>query len=415
MSPERVFQSLTAIGLIAGGWLYGDYWKKSGNFEGGSEELAQLRARNTELSLTIDELESELAQVRSMLTKGPFPVPEDLITWVEKDYGMVFLKPPNVRLASPATMRDAAENNLRFVHGETGLRMENIAWELIGLIPNDQRLIGLWIMLETTGVRGIFDLGKEQVLLADTFDPESVPDSSVLARLLAQQLSFQNHPMTKWANRDEWQAWQASHIGAAASLQSRYNRRQFSQNKAEFKDPESEREQLLMALPPSIQGFANFPFVDGTDYARHFYIASREAWSGMFRNPPRNTASIIAPEIPHPPVEGPTFSPTSEKILSENCLGELGLRLWLEPYLGNETASKLAGMWESDGYRITEFDQNVSLTWKIKMTDETAAKDLAREVEFSMMEHLRENQPTRQIEIKAEGPIVILNNLLKTQ
>ena len=35
MSPERVFQSLTAIGLIAGGWLYGDYWKKSGSFEGG--------------------------------------------------------------------------------------------------------------------------------------------------------------------------------------------------------------------------------------------------------------------------------------------------------------------------------------------------------------------------------------------
>ena len=84
MSPERVFQSLTAIGLIAGGWLYGDYWKKSGSFEGGGEEAAQLRAKNTELSLTIDQLESDLAQVRSMLAKGPFPVPEDLITWVER-------------------------------------------------------------------------------------------------------------------------------------------------------------------------------------------------------------------------------------------------------------------------------------------------------------------------------------------
>jgi len=415
MSAERVFQSLTAIGLIVGGWLYGDYWKKSGNFEGGGEELAQLRAKNTELSLTIDELENDLAQVRSMLSKGPFPVPEDLIAWVEKDYGMAFLKAPSVRLASPAAMRDAAESNLRFVHGESGLRMENIAWELIGLIPNDQRLIGLWIMLETTGTRGVFDLSKEEILLAETFDPESVPDSSVLARLLAQQLSFQNHPRKKWANRDEWQAWQATHVGAAASLQARYNRRQSSSNDAEFKDPESEREELLMALPPSIQGFANFPFVDGNDYARHFYIDSREAWSAMFRDPPQNTASIIEPESPHPSADELTLDPTTEKVLAENCLGELGLRLWLEPYLGNETASKLAGTWKTDRYRITEQDQNVSLTWQIEMTDESAAEDLARDVSASMMAHLQETQPTRHIEIKVQGSSFILSNLPKTQ
>ena len=415
MNPERVFQSLTAIGLIAGGWLYGNYWKKSGSFEGGGEELAQLRAKNTELSLTIDELENDLAQVRSMLTKGPFPVPEDLISWVEKDYGMVFLKAPNVRLASPATIRDVAESNLRLIHGEGGLRMENIAWELIGLIPNDQRLVGMWMMLETTGVRGIFDLGKEQILLAETFDPESVPDSSVLARLLAQQLSFQNHPRKTWANRDEWQAWEATHKGAAASLQARYNRRQASNNEAEVQDPEEEREQLLMALPPSIQGFANFPFVDGNRHARHFYIDSREAWSAMFRNPPANTASIIDPESPHPATGDLTLPVTSENVLSENCLGELGLRLWLEPYLGNETASKLASMWQNDRYRIMERDQKVSLIWLIEMSSETAAQDLAREVNFSMMEHFQETQPTRKIEIKAQGPTFILTNDPKTQ
>ncbi|YCM43250.1 hypothetical protein V2O64_18230 [Verrucomicrobiaceae bacterium 227] len=415
MSPERVFQSLTAIGLIAGGWLYGDYWKKSGNFEGGSEELAQLRARNTELTLTIDELENDLAQVRSMLTKGPFPVPDDLVAWVEKDYGMVFLKAPNVRLASPADMRNAAESNLRLIHGESGLEMENIAWELIGLIPNDQRLTGLWIMLETTGTRGIFDLTKEQILLAETYDPESIPDSSVLASLLAQQLSFQNHPREKWANRDEWQAWQATHVGAAASLQSRYNRRQSASNEAEFKDPESEREELLMALPPAIQGFANFPFVDGNDYARHFYIDSREAWSAMFRTPAQNTASIINPGNPHPSVAGLTLEPTSEEVLGENCLGELGLRLWLEPYLGNETASKLAEMWTNDRYRLTGSAQNISLIWQIEMTHASAAAELAREVNFSMLAHFQETQPTRQIKIEAQGSRFILSNQPKSQ
>ena len=415
MSPERVFQTLTVTGLLAGGWLYGDYWKKTASFAEGGEELDKLRAQNVELSLKNDELANELAQARSMLSKSPLSLPEDLIAWVETDYGMVFLSPPKARMASPAAMRNAAENNLKLIHGESGLMVENIGWELIGLIPPEQRLSAQWIMLETTGVRGIFDMGNEEILLSETFDPESIPDSSVLARLLAQQLSFQNHPRKKWDTRDEWEAWQATHIGAAASLQARYNKRRSASDESPVGDPEAEREALLMNLSPAIQGLANFPFIEGNNYARNFYIQSREAWSGMFRNPATNTASIIDPEDP---VEsGPLleFAQTDDEILGENSLGELGLRLWLEPYVGNQSASDLAGTWKNDRFRLTTRDGEPLLVWLVELTDEASAQALLKEIEFSMIRDFRETQPMRQIEVRREGATLVFENYPKSQ
>ena len=101
MSAERVFQVLTILGLAGGGWLYGDYWKKSSLPPLDNDSAATLRAENSELVQRVDTLKDELAQVRSMLSNGPFPVPDDIISWVEKDYDMVFLKAPQCSLSLP--------------------------------------------------------------------------------------------------------------------------------------------------------------------------------------------------------------------------------------------------------------------------------------------------------------------------
>jgi hypothetical protein len=412
MNPERVFQALSAIGLIAGGWLYGQYWKQNPSNGSHNEELAQLRARNTELSLKLDAREDELAQARSMLTQGPFAVPEDLVAWVEKDFGMVFLTPPKVRLATPNDLRNAAERNLRFIHGEDTLAIENKAWELVGLLPEGQRLLAQLIMLESSGVRGLFDLEKEEILLAETYDPGSVPDSGVLARLLAQHLAYQNHPKKSWASRDQWQAWQATHLGAAASLQSRYIRRQSAANEAEFRDPEMAREELLMSLSPALQGFANFPFVEGNDYARKYYIQSRQSWLEMFKTPATCTATIIHPEraLPQPTDLG---SDLPANLIGENQLGMLGLRLWLEPYVGNERTSELATEWTNDRYQLSGDPERPSLTWRIALSDEQSAQSLCKEIEQSLLPHLRETQLDREIQIRTQESQCIFENTLK--
>ncbi|MFT6240313.1 MAG: hypothetical protein ACI9NQ_001938 [Paracoccaceae bacterium] len=413
MSPERVFQILTTAGLIAGGWLYGDYLKKSMGTRSGLEEAATLRAENSELTQRVDELGGELAQVRSMLSKGPYPIPDDLVAWIEKDYNMVFLKAPDVRLASPATMRNAAETNLRFVHGDNGLEEENLAWELIGLLPPNHRLLGQMIMINSS-VKGIFDLTKEQILISENFDPVSVPDRSVLARLLAQQLSFQNHPQKKWLNRDEWQAWQALHVGSSGALSARFLRRNSAADEAEYQDPEPLREQLLNDLPPAIQGFSNFPYMDGADYSRFFYIDSREAWAKMFLNPAKTTAEILHPNRDPIVLREITFAESPDPLKSSDQLGELGLRLWLEPFAGVLEAGPLAEEWRGDRYEVRERDQKLSLTWHVEMATEKAARSLIAEIERTLLTPLRSVQPDRDIQLSQKGMRVTFSNSPKT-
>ncbi len=413
MSPERVFQILTAIGLIAGGWLYGDYWKKSAGSQSSSEEAATLRAENSELTLRIDELDGELARVRAMLSKGPYPIPDALIAWIEQDYNMVFLKPPNVRMASPAAIRDAAEANLKFIHGEKGLDDENLAWELIGILPANHRLLGQMIMINSS-VKGIFDLTKERILISEDFDSVSIPDRSVLARLLAQLLSYQNYPQQEWKSRDEWQAWEAVHTGSAAALSARFLKRSSAANEAPYSDPELIREELLNDLPPATQGFSNFAFMDGADYSRFHYIDSRANFAKMFQVPAKTSAEILHPNrdpIEETPI---TFRKSSSTLLSSNQLGELGLRLWLEPFAGIMEAGPLSEEWRGDAYQVREQNGKITLTWHIEMSTEKAARSLYAEIDRSLLTPLRAVQPERDIQVAQYGTKVTYLNSPKT-
>lgn len=415
MKPERVFQILLASGLVAGGWLYGDYWKKSNLSSNGGEGLAELRATNSELTQEIDRLEEELAQVRSMLASGPYPVPDQLISWVEREHDMVFLKPPDVRLASPTDLREAANHNLDFVHGETALEHEGLVWELLGILPPNQRLKTQLLFVNSSGLKGVLDFTKGRILLSENFDPLSVPDKSVLVRLLGQQLSFQNHPRKEWSSRDEWQAWEALHTGAAAALQSRFLRRNSAANEADWGDPEPQREALLNDLAPALAGFCNFPFIEGADYTRFFYLDSRQAFAGMFRDPPVTTRQVLHPN--HPTLAGqepPAPALPGETIFQSN-LGELGLRLWLDPVLGNIEAEELASGWVFDQYHLQKEGRSQTLIWQIMLETGEKAEALATAIEERMLPDLREVQPLRALTLSRSGPTLTLTNAPKPE
>jgi hypothetical protein len=411
MSPERVFQVLTVLGLAAGGWLYGDYWKKSNLPPLDNDSAATLRAENSELVQRVDTLEEELAQIRSMLSKGPFPVPEDIISWVEKDYDMVFLKNPNVRLASPTKIRDAAHANLRLIYGEVDLENEGLAWELLGLLPPNHRLFTQLLFVNSTGVKGICDLSEQRILLSENFDAMSVPDRSVLVRLLGQLLAYQNYPKKEWGSRDEWQAWEAVHTGSAAAQQSRFLRRNTDTNEASWDDPEPAREQLLNDLEPALQGFCNFPFIEGADFSRYFFIDSRAAWAGMFQNPPSSTAAVLHPNQKEREAIDISFPNSGSEIIHENTIGELGLRLWLEPFAGMNESGLLAEQWRGDRYQLrSRSDKQFTLTWKIALVDEKSAKSLKAEVERSMIPHFQEAQASRKTTVNVSGTVLTFTN-----
>ena len=367
MSAERVFQVLLCSGLLAGGWLYGKYWKKAAISSDHGESSGELRSQNAELTRELDETRDELAQIRSLLAQGSLAIPEDLIAFVEKDSGMVFPKAPIAKLASPDIFRNAAERNLELLFGKDGVEEEQHAWTTIGLLPPNNILRAQWIAIETNGTRGLFDLRSGEILLPEDFDPLSIPDSGALVHQLARQLQIQNHPFPEsWKSTDEARAWLAIHRGAASGVQSRYLRRRAAAEQVDWEDKSDDRETLLLQLSPSIQGVANFPHLEGADYAKKAYLESRDAYLSIFRTPPLSTFKILYPHLePIKPSE------TKEPI---QLLGALGIRLLFDPYLGNEAADELAQAWRGDRYQI-----DVSkLNWQVTMATPELAQTFAR-------------------------------------
>ncbi|MEN8693226.1 MAG: hypothetical protein ACN4GG_01070 [Akkermansiaceae bacterium] len=365
MSPERVFQLLLTGGLLLGGWFYGDYYKRTAPTEANQEVEANLRAENTELTLELDSLRDEVAQLRSLLKSGPYPIPEDLIEFVEKDNGLQFQLPPLAQLTSPAEMRNAAERNIELVYGKDGLEKEQRAWELIGLTPPDQRLRAQWIAIETMDAKGLFDLSAEKILLAENFDPMSISDSGMLVHLLTRQLIFQNYPQKSWPNSEAFRAWQGTHRGAAASVQSRYLRRRAATEEVEWNPGGETREALLNSLSPTIQGLANFPFLEGHDYAKVAYLKSRDDYRAIFEQPAHTTARLLYPEASDTGILQSALTPTNE-------VGALAFSLLLDPYLGNETSNELTLLFKGDYYVLSE----KSLIWTIEMSTPEAALQL---------------------------------------
>jgi hypothetical protein len=415
MTPERVFQVLLVAGVAAGGWLYGDYWKKNGLSQDDQEGAAELRAQNSELTRRLDELTDELAQVRSILKSGPYPVSDADISWVEEEHAMVFRKPPNVRLASPTEMGEAVARNLEFIHGEKGLDDEGKAWEFLGILPPGQRLKAQIVSVESSGAKGVFDLTTGRILLSEKFDQESVPDRSLLIRLLGQQLSLQNHPRKSWKSRDEWQAWQAVHVGAAAAMEARFLKRAALANQAGWGNPEPAREELLRNLAPALGGFCNFPFLEGSNYARFHFAESVQRFTEMFRNPPETTREILYPgqEVSvSDGIEKPAELSDAEVAFSNN-LGELGVRLWLDPFIGNEEAEQLASNWGADRYFLVKETASLSIIWQFRGREEAMTSNFAEVIREQVLPELKALQPDRKLEIRLRENLITLTNTPK--
>jgi hypothetical protein len=415
MKPERVFQTLLFTGLVAGGWLYGDYWRKNSASLQSSAEASELRAKNSELIQEVDQLDEQLAQLRSILASGPYPISDVMISWIEREHGMVFLKAPDVRLASPMDLREAANRNLNLVHGETGLDYEGLAWEYLGILPPNQRLKGQFLSVASNGVKGVFDLKNERILLSEDYDSISIPDQSVLVRLLGQLLAFQNHPRKEWASRDDWQAWEAVFTGAAAALQDRFLRRNATANKAAWANPESEREELLKDLAPALAGFCNSAFVEGVTYTGFFYNDSRKAFAEMFRKPPSTTRKILHPNHTFTEIPAPTPPSLDGETVFQNNLGELGFRLWLATLIDQKKAEELASGWVFDRYFLQRRESAHTLLWQIMLETPEKSETVAVTLEKEILPDLEQLQPNRSFTLLRTENLLTLTNSPKPE
>jgi len=203
-------------------------------------------------------------------------------------------------------------------------------------------------------------------------------------------------------------------VGSAAALSARFLRKNVAAKEAEYTEPEPLREQLLADLPPVIQELSNFPYVDGANCSRFHYVDSRNRFGEMFQNPAKTSAEIIHPNRDPMIQTEIIFRESTALLVIANQLGELGLRVWLEPFAGGLEAGPLSAQWRGDAYEVRDMNGEITLTWHIEMANEQAARSLHAEIERSLLIPIRASQPEREIHASQYGTRVTFINATKT-
>ena len=364
MTPERLLFLLTTVAVIVGFWLFNTHALPTTI----GEDSLQLRRQNTELTRENDDLRGQVANLRSMLANGPYPVPEPLIEFVQKDLGLDFASaPPMVKMVGPDELRNATERTLNLIYGPSGIAQNEKVWRTLGLLAADENFLADWLTLVVYGEAGFYDLSEDTIFLPQESDLTDTRTQAVLVRLLAQQRIARLRPEKTWPSLDAYRAWQAATLGAAYDCEKRYFKRRSLSVGNDKNSPAAQRDALLLELSPAFQNLANLPNLEGRERANEAYLESRAAFAEFLKNPPTSTRELLFPKAA-PIAE----VPNTEKSNYYQSIGSFGLRLILDPAIGLEASSEIAKHWCSD--QIEDKGDTINIT--IHLNDSPAAQKL---------------------------------------
>lgn len=373
---SQLLPLLIGAALAAAGWMQGLSWKNQATAvdQDDSVEVVALQQQ-------VDQLVRENQTLRSLAQGGgDFSVPPELVARVESQLGMSFISTPIVHRLAGEELRDRVKASLEARYGEGALDDRQIAYQLIGWLGPEDHLVGQLAALRSVGARAWFDEVSGEGWVTDRFHISNVPDQAALLRILARILLEQHFPMQKGDLRDEAvRARDALHAGVAAGVEAKF----FQDNARAIgfmsMKEDSEASQLLLSLPPFIQGISSFLGIEGKTFADQLLLKSREALISALRQPPHRTSDVMFLFERETIERRASLPKTPGEMVAEDSGGALGLRLWLEPLGDVQAARDLAEAWVHDCWRLFATDDRTHhVVWSIEMRDE-AATDQALE------------------------------------
>jgi len=363
ISAKYLLSLLLGAAFGAGGWMYG---LKNGPPAMSVESFEQqLRIAEEEIAMLTDENES----LRSLAQGGgEVAVPQEMISKVEKDYGLEFISSPVVNQVAGEELGYRIEAALESRLGPQGMDDRQEAYQRIGWLRADDRLLNQLVAIRSVGALAWFDEQTGEAWVTDRFDFKNIPDQAAMLRVLVRILLNQHFPPpVAYPGDDAARARDALHAGAASAAESRF-----------YADaargvgfvPLSENgpaERLMLALPSFLQGITLFPAIAGSDLARSLYVRGKEPFADAFRNPPQSTFGVVFPaeEIREVKMD---FPETDDEIFLKESGGYLGLRLWIEEMGDVGVAEEIARSWVGDGYLLFgDGEMSSGLAWDIEL------------------------------------------------
>lgn len=372
LSSTQLLPLLLGGAIAAAGWMQGLAWKR----EAGSAEKVD-SVEVVALQQQVDQLTRENETLRSLAQGGgEFSVPPELVARVEAQLGLSFVSSPVVHRLAGEELRDRVKASLEARYGEGGLEDRQKAYQMIGWLGQEDNLVGQLAALRAVGARAWFNEVTGEGWVTDRFQIANVPDQASLLRVLARILLDQHFPMAKGPLRDdEVRARDALHTGVAAGVEAKF----FQDNARAIgfmpMKQDTEAQQLLLSLPPFIQGLSSFLGIEGKTYADQLLLKSRDTLIGALRQPQQRSSDVMFLFEREEVDRRVALPETPGEVVAEDSGGALGLRLWLEPLGDVQAARDLAEAWVHDYWRLFATDDRTHhVVWCIELRDEKSTE-----------------------------------------
>lgn len=368
LPPQQLLPILLGSAIAAAGWMQGLQWKSLAR-EGDPNESVEVVA----LQQQIDQLTKENEALRSLSQGGgEFAVPPELVTRVEKQVGLSFRSTPIVHKIANEELRDRVAASIEARFGPGGIDDREKAYKLVGWLGPEDRLLGQLSALRAVGARAWFDEVSGEGWVTDRFQLENVPDQASLLRVLTRILLEQHYPMAKGDLKDEpMRARDALHTGVAAGVEAKFYQDNARAIGFMSLKQDNEASQLLLSMPPFLQGLMSFLSQEGKTFADQAILKGQDQLHKALHQPPTKTAELMYLFERNLPNKTITLPVTPGEMVLEDSGGALGLRLWLDP-LGDVQASRdIAEQLVDDQWRLYATDDRTHhLIWIIELADE---------------------------------------------
>jgi hypothetical protein len=239
-----------------------------------------------------------------------------------------------------------------------------------------------------SSILGFYDHNSKQLVVVSDRPQMGAVDRATYAHEFTHSLQDQHYDLAKLFARADDNADYANAIralveGDATLTMGLYAREYFTDVDIANYQLEQFQSIDLAGLQfggPLVESAASFPYQDGTSFVAGLYqLGGWEAVDAAFAHPPRSTEQVLHPErylaADEPvAVRLPVLGPGGWRVLDEDTLGELYLRIYLEHGLSIDRAIAACEGWGGDRYQVLTNEQGqLALVLRTAWDDQAAA------------------------------------------
>jgi len=302
--------------------------------------------------------------------------------------GLSFTHPVVYQSLDRAGIRQVVAGKLSEQYTDQEIRNISTGYSALGLLPPAFPLKQTYVNLLGEQIAAFYDQHQHKLFMFQDASLENAQNRVILAHELTHALQDQNFGLLNLAleikdNDDRAAAASALIEGDATLVMSQYMVKDLSwhtlADTVTFSATQSMVE--IRKAPRYLREMLVFPYLRGQQFCEAaFERGGFPALSEVYKNPPTSTAQILHPEkYFSQPREDPvqvTFSNTTfqgRQPLSNNVLGEMGMRILLSQYVDEVDAERFSTGWRGDRYLV--FDGGKILVWKTVWDSPQAAAD----------------------------------------